>query len=70
MNGHGETVVLDSRALSAWIAEDRRILRDAQVFHFTGSEIVVGADTGVEVGHARVNLPRLWWCCPASRGRR
>ncbi|MFD5494721.1 DNA-binding protein [Streptomyces sp. NPDC001812] len=61
MNGHIETVVLDSQGLSAWIAEDRKILAMLQVLHSMGSEIVVGANTIVEVSHARVNLPRLRW---------
>ncbi|MGW5971103.1 DNA-binding protein [Streptomyces sp. NPDC055186] len=61
MNGHIETVVLDSRGLSAWITEDRKILAMLQVFHSMGSGIVVGANTIVEVSHARVNLPRLRW---------
>ncbi|MGY3201546.1 DNA-binding protein [Streptomyces sp. TE5632] len=61
MNGHVGTVVLDSQGLSAWIAEDRKVLAMLQVFHSMGSEIVVGANTIVEVSHARVNLPRLRW---------
>ncbi|MGW5212350.1 DNA-binding protein [Streptomyces sp. NPDC004051] len=61
MNGHIETVVLDSQGLSAWITEDRKILAMLQVFHSMGSGIVVGANTVVEVSHARVNLPRLRW---------
>ncbi|MEU6521291.1 DNA-binding protein [Streptomyces sp. NPDC046924] len=61
MNGHIETVVLGSQGLSAWITEDRKVLAMLQVFHSMGSGIVVGANTVVEVSHARVNLPRLRW---------
>ncbi|MFH8934573.1 DNA-binding protein [Streptomyces griseosporeus] len=58
---HVETVVLDSEGLSAWIAQDRKILAMFQVFHTMGADFVIGANTIVEVSHARVNLPRLHW---------
>ena len=58
---HVETVVLDSEGLSAWIAQDRKILAMFQVFHAMGADLVIGANTIVEVSHARVNMPRLQW---------
>lgn len=61
MNGHVETVVLDSQGLSAWIAQDRKILAMFQVFHTMGADFVIGANTIVEACHARMNLPRLRW---------
>lgn len=61
MNEHVETVVLDSQGLSAWIAQDRRILAMFQVFHAIGADFVIGANTLVEVSHARVNMPQLRW---------
>ncbi|MFF0446057.1 DNA-binding protein [Streptomyces sp. NPDC004609] len=61
MNEHVETVVLDSQGLSAWITQDRRIFAMFQVFHAMGADVVVGANTVVEVSHLRVNMPRLWW---------
>lgn len=61
MNEHVETVVLDSQGLSAWIAQDRKILAMFQVFHAMGADFVIGANTIVEVGHARVNMSRLRW---------
>ncbi|MCT9076382.1 DNA-binding protein [Streptomyces fulvoviolaceus] len=61
MSGHIETVVLDSEGLSAWVAQDRKILAMFQVFHEMGSDLVVGANTIVEVSHSRVNLSRLRW---------
>lgn len=61
MNEHVETVVLDSQGLSAWIAQDRKIIAMFQVFHTMGADFVIGANTIVEVSHARVNLPRLRW---------
>ncbi|MEU9149420.1 DNA-binding protein [Streptomyces sp. NPDC048417] len=61
MSGHLETVVLDSEGLSAWVAQDRKVLAMFQVFHDLGADLVVSANTIVEVSHARVNLPRLQW---------
>jgi hypothetical protein len=58
---HAETVVLDSQGLSAWIAQDRKILAMFQVFHTMGADFVIGANTIVEVSHTRVNMPRLQW---------
>lgn len=58
---HLETVVLDSQGLSAWVAQDRKILAMFQVFHEMGADLVVSANTIVEVSHSRVNLPRLNW---------
>ncbi|MEU9589515.1 DNA-binding protein [Streptomyces sp. NPDC048219] len=67
MNGHVETVVLDSEGLSAWVAQDRKILAMFQVFHAMGADVVVGANTLVEVSHARMNLPRMRWALSRVR---
>ncbi|MEU8887099.1 PIN domain-containing protein [Streptomyces sp. NPDC048442] len=56
-----ETVVLDSEGLSAWVAQDRKVLAMLRVFHDIGADLVVGANTIVEVSHARTNMPRLNW---------
>ena len=61
MNEHFETVVLDSQGLSAWIEQDRKILAMFQVFHAMGADLVIGANTIVEVSHAGMNMPRLLW---------
>ncbi|ARP71241.1 DNA-binding protein [Streptomyces pluripotens] len=61
MNKHVETVVLDSQGVSAWIAQHRKILAMFHVFHAMGADFVIGANTIVEVSHARVNMPRLRW---------
>ncbi|WP_182877976.1 DNA-binding protein [Microbispora sp. H10670] len=61
MIAHVETVVLDSQGLSAWIAQDRKILAIFQVFHSMGADFVIGVNTIVEVSHARVDMPRLHW---------
>ncbi|MFJ3141111.1 DNA-binding protein [Streptomyces halstedii] len=56
-----ETVVLDSDGLSAWIARDRKLLAMLRVFHDTDADLVIGANTIVEVRHSRANTPRLDW---------
>ncbi|MGW5444618.1 PIN domain-containing protein [Streptomyces asiaticus] len=61
MSTHFETVVLDSQGLSAWVAQDRKVLAMFQVFHGMGADLVISANTIVEVSHSRVNLPRLNW---------
>ncbi|MGA5701763.1 DNA-binding protein [Peterkaempfera bronchialis] len=61
MSARFETVVLDAQGLSAWIAQDRKVLSMLQGFHEMGTDLVVDASTIVEVSHARVNLPRLNW---------
>lgn len=37
-----ETVVLDSEGLSAWVAQDRKLLAMLQVFHDMGADLVIG----------------------------
>lgn len=58
---HVETVVLDSQGLSAWVAQDRKTLALLHVFHGMGADLVISANTIVEVSHGRVDLPRLHW---------
>ncbi|GAA2249795.1 MULTISPECIES: DNA-binding protein [Kitasatospora] len=62
-----ETVVLDSQGLSAWIAQDRRLLVRLQVFVAMGAEFAACANTIVEVAHARVNVARLNWALSRIR---
>ncbi|MEV5600163.1 DNA-binding protein [Streptomyces sp. NPDC052299] len=54
-----ETVVLDSEGLSAWVAQERKLLAMLQVFHDMGADLVIGANTIVEVTHSRADMPRL-----------
>ncbi|MBI0294188.1 DNA-binding protein [Streptomyces sp. PRKS01-29] len=61
MSTHLETVVLDSQGLSAWVAQDRKVLAMFKVFHEMGADLAVSANTIIEVSHSRVNLPRLNW---------
>ncbi|MFD6530122.1 DNA-binding protein [Streptomyces sp. NPDC060184] len=56
-----ETVVLDSKGLSAWIAQDRKLLAMLQVFHDMGADLVIGANTIAEATHSRTDIPRLDW---------
>ncbi|WP_372478451.1 DNA-binding protein [Streptomyces daghestanicus] len=67
VTGHVETVVLDSEGLSGWIAQDREVLAVLQVFHALGTDVVIGANTIVEVTHARVNPHRLRWALSRAR---
>ncbi|MFG2598450.1 DNA-binding protein [Streptomyces sp. NPDC048462] len=59
MSEHIETVVPDSEGRSAWIAQDRKLLAMLQVFHDMGADLVIRANTIVEVTHSRTNMPRL-----------
>lgn len=61
MNNRLETVVLDSQGLSAWISQDRDALAMIRSFHSMAADLVVCANTIVEVMHARVNTSRLNW---------
>jgi predicted nucleic acid-binding protein len=58
---HIESVVLDSGGLSAWVAQERKVLGLLKVFHEMGADLIISANTIVEVSHSRVNLPRLQW---------
>ncbi|TDD90132.1 DNA-binding protein [Actinomadura rubrisoli] len=61
MTPHIETLVLDSEGLSAWIGQDRKIMAMFHVFHQMGTDLVVGANTIVEVSHSRIDIPKLRW---------
>ena len=58
---HIETVVLDCTGLSAWVAHDRTVTAMLQVFSEVESDLVVSANTIIEVSHPRVNIARLSW---------
>ncbi|MEV0021803.1 DNA-binding protein [Streptomyces atroolivaceus] len=62
-----ETVVLDSEGLAAWVAQDRKLLAMLQVFHNMGADLVIGANTIVEVSHSRINIPRLNWALSRAK---
>lgn len=61
MRQHIESVVLDSEGLSAWVAQDRKVLGLLKVFHEMGADLIISANTIVKVSHSRVNMPRLQW---------
>ncbi|MBL7495765.1 DNA-binding protein [Frankia sp. CNm7] len=55
------TVVLDSGGLSAWITRDRKVMAKIQESINLGADLVVSANSIMEVSHARVSVPRLNW---------
>ncbi|MCG6494812.1 DNA-binding protein [Kitasatospora sp. A2-31] len=61
MSGRIETVVLDSQGMSAWISQDREVLAMIKAFHSIGAGLVIGANTIVEISHAKANTARLNW---------
>ncbi|MFD7643882.1 DNA-binding protein [Kitasatospora sp. NPDC059795] len=61
MSARIETVVLDSQGMSAWISQDREVLAMIKALHSMGAGLVVGANTIVEISHAKANTARLNW---------
>ena len=61
MTGHIETLVLDCAGLAAWVAHDRTVAALLQVFSEFESDLVVSANTIIEVSHPGVNISRLNW---------
>lgn len=55
------TLVLDCEGLSAFMTQDRKIMKMFQRFYDMDTMIVVGANTIVEASHSRTNMPRLQW---------
>lgn len=53
------TIVLDSEGLSAWMAQDRKTVALLKVA--SEADLVVSANTIIEVAHAGTNMPRLNW---------
>jgi predicted nucleic acid-binding protein len=56
-----ETVVLDCAGLSAWVTQDRKVLAMLQIFSELESDLVISANTIIEVSYPGVNLARLNW---------
>ncbi|MBL7627125.1 DNA-binding protein [Frankia sp. CN6] len=54
-------MVLDSGGLSAWITRDRKVMAKIQESINLGADLVVSANSIMEVSHARVSVPRLNW---------
>ncbi|WP_017556259.1 PIN domain-containing protein [Nocardiopsis baichengensis] len=61
MTTNPATVVLDSQGLSAWLENDRKVVAMLQRFSSAKSALVIGANTIIEVSHARTNLARMHW---------
>lgn len=55
------TLVLDSEGLSAWIRKDRRVMSLLDTAWSEGSDLVISANTIIEVTHARTDMARLNW---------
>jgi predicted nucleic acid-binding protein len=64
---HVESVVLDCEGLSAWVAQERKVLGLLKVFHEMGADLIISANTIVEISHSRVNMPRLQWALSRVR---
>lgn len=56
-----ETLVLDSEGLSAWIRQDRKDMEEFRLFSDMGADMVVSANSIVEVSHSKISMPRLQW---------
>lgn len=67
MSQHIESVVLDSEGLSGWVAQDRKVVSLLKVFHEMGADLIISANTIVEVSHSRVNMPRLQWALSRTK---
>ena len=67
MSHHVESVVLDCEGLSAWVAQERKVLGLLKVFHEMGADLIISANTIVEISHSRVNMPRLQWALSRVR---
>lgn len=55
------SLVLDSEGLSAWISEDRKVSALADSAQRKATDVVVSANTIIEVTHAGTNMARLSW---------
>ncbi|MCX4551184.1 PIN domain-containing protein [Streptomyces sp. NBC_01387] len=55
------TIVLDSEGLSAWIGQDRSTLALLKAAEQTETNLVISANTIIEVTHAATNMARLSW---------
>lgn len=61
------TAVLDSEGLSALIEQDRKVLPLIRRLQSAGTDLVVCANTIVEVSHGRVNPAKLNWALSAVK---
>ncbi|MFJ9897654.1 PIN domain-containing protein [Streptomyces sp. NPDC091280] len=55
------TLVLDCEGLSAWIAQDRKTAALFKALLRSEANLVVSANSIIEVTHARTNMARLDW---------
>ncbi len=55
------TLVLDSQGLSAWLARDRKAMAVLDAAQRGGTDVLISANTIVEVIHAKTDIERLTW---------
>ncbi|MEV0226496.1 PIN domain-containing protein [Streptomyces sp. NPDC050704] len=55
------SLVLDSEGLSAWIAQDRKVSMAMDSAQRKETDLVISANTIIEVAHAGTNMARLAW---------
>jgi predicted nucleic acid-binding protein len=55
------SVVLDCEALSAWVAQDRRMMARLAVLREQDADLILCANTIIEASHHRTNHARLNW---------
>ncbi|MEU1986090.1 PIN domain-containing protein [Nocardia sp. NPDC019395] len=67
MNQPFAAVVLDSEGLSAWVRGDRSMLARLRLYNDMDAELVVCANTIVEVSHSKTNMPQLQWVLSRTR---
>jgi predicted nucleic acid-binding protein len=61
------SVVLDCEALSAWIAQDRKMMAKLAVLRESDVDLVVCANTIIEASHERTHQARLSWVLSQTR---
>ena len=67
MNEPIATIVLDSEGLSRWVSRDRAMLARLRLYNDMDAELVVCANTIVEVTHAKTNMSQLQWALSRVR---
>ena len=61
------TLVLDCEGLSAWMTQDRKTAALFKAVLLCGGNLVVSANTIIEVSHAGIRLPRLNWALSQTK---
>ncbi|MBY8866408.1 MULTISPECIES: PIN domain-containing protein [Streptomyces] len=64
---HIATLVLDSEGLSAWMAQDRKTAALFKALEISGGDLVVSANTIIEVSHGGTSMARLNWALSRTK---